>query len=201
MLCPPLPATLQIASLLHYRTDAVPVPLPYRYCTVLLQEAAKHHEYDRLRDGQGRAPGLLGARPEHSVTFVDNHDTGSSQQVGVCWGRAGVEAAVVPVCVCVIHHVVGVGTGAGPAAGQALETRRASSTAPSKQLLSGDLPRRLPACLHPPLARSTGPSRVASWDWGMPTYSRELHQGRRTVAAAGGVVCWAAVQGVGSGDS
>ena len=42
----------------------------------------KHTEYDRLRDGGGRAPGLIGWFPDMSVTFVDNHDTGSTQQVG-----------------------------------------------------------------------------------------------------------------------
>ena len=47
----------------------------------------KHTEYDRLRDGGGRAPGLIGWCPDMAVTFVDNHDTGSTQQVG--WWRAG----------------------------------------------------------------------------------------------------------------
>ncbi|KXZ43538.1 hypothetical protein GPECTOR_87g400 [Gonium pectorale] len=46
----------------------------------LLQEAVKHTQYDRLRDGQGKAPGLLGWWPGKAVTFVENHDTGSTQQ-------------------------------------------------------------------------------------------------------------------------
>ncbi|KAI7843850.1 hypothetical protein COHA_002401 [Chlorella ohadii] len=46
----------------------------------ILQEAVKHTEYSRLRDSSGRAPGLVGWFPEMSVTFVDNHDTGSTQQ-------------------------------------------------------------------------------------------------------------------------
>ena len=33
-------------------------------------------QYDRLRDGDGRAPGLLGWWPQRACTFVDNHDTG-----------------------------------------------------------------------------------------------------------------------------
>lgn len=36
-------------------------------------------EYWRLRDGQGRPPGLIGYWSSRSVTFVENHDTGSSQ--------------------------------------------------------------------------------------------------------------------------
>ena len=48
----------------------------------MLQEAVKNTEYDRLRDGRGKAPGLLGWWPDCACTFVDNHDTGSTQQVG-----------------------------------------------------------------------------------------------------------------------
>ena len=51
-----------------------------------MQEAVKHTQYDRLKDGQGKAPGLLGWWPEKACTFVDNHDTGSSQQVGKLCG-------------------------------------------------------------------------------------------------------------------
>lgn len=41
----------------------------------------KNCQYDRLRDHEGKAPGLLGWWPEKACTFVDNHDTGSTQQV------------------------------------------------------------------------------------------------------------------------
>lgn len=33
----------------------------------------------RLRDAQGRAPGVLGLWPSRAVTFLENHDTGSTQ--------------------------------------------------------------------------------------------------------------------------
>lgn len=46
----------------------------------ILQEAVRHCQYDRLKDSDGKPPGLLGWWPEKSVTFIDNHDTGSSQQ-------------------------------------------------------------------------------------------------------------------------
>jgi len=45
----------------------------------ILQEAVKKTQYNRLRDGQGKAPGVMGWWSSKSVTFIDNHDTGSSQ--------------------------------------------------------------------------------------------------------------------------
>lgn len=41
----------------------------------ILQEAVKNCEYGRLRDNQGKPPGLLGWWPGKAITFVDNHDT------------------------------------------------------------------------------------------------------------------------------
>ena len=35
-------------------------------------------EYWRLVDSQGRPPGLLGMWPSRAVTFIENHDTGTS---------------------------------------------------------------------------------------------------------------------------
>lgn len=45
----------------------------------LSQEAVRKREWWRLRDAQGRPPGVLGMWPSRAVTFVDNHDTGSTQ--------------------------------------------------------------------------------------------------------------------------
>lgn len=45
----------------------------------ILQEAAKTGEWSRLKDRHGKAPGLLGFWPSRAVTFIDNHDTGSTQ--------------------------------------------------------------------------------------------------------------------------
>ncbi|MEE2925158.1 MAG: alpha-amylase family glycosyl hydrolase [bacterium] len=45
----------------------------------ILQEAVKEKEYWRLRSRDGKAAGVLGWWPERSVTFLDNHDTGSKQ--------------------------------------------------------------------------------------------------------------------------
>ncbi|TMW96272.1 hypothetical protein EJD97_007641 [Solanum chilense] len=44
----------------------------------ILQEAVKG-EFWRLRDSKGKPPGVLGWWPSRAVTFIDNHDTGSTQ--------------------------------------------------------------------------------------------------------------------------
>ncbi|DBA76673.1 TPA: Alpha-amylase A type-1/2 [Trebouxia sp. C0005] len=46
----------------------------------ILAEAVRHSQYWRLIDHEGRMPGLAGYWPSRSVTFIDNHDTGSTQQ-------------------------------------------------------------------------------------------------------------------------
>eukprot|EP00187_Rhodella_violacea_P014689 CAMPEP_0184717628 /NCGR_PEP_ID=MMETSP0314-20130426/7030_1 /TAXON_ID=38298 /ORGANISM="Rhodella maculata, Strain CCMP 736" /LENGTH=519 /DNA_ID=CAMNT_0027181219 /DNA_START=23 /DNA_END=1582 /DNA_ORIENTATION=+ len=45
----------------------------------ILMVALKNHEYWRLKDGKGRPAGLNGSWPDRCVTFIDNHDTGSTQ--------------------------------------------------------------------------------------------------------------------------
>ncbi|KAI3875817.1 hypothetical protein MKX03_023740 [Papaver bracteatum] len=44
----------------------------------ILQEAVRG-ELWRLRDAQGKPPGVMGWWPSRAVTFLDNHDTGSTQ--------------------------------------------------------------------------------------------------------------------------
>jgi len=46
----------------------------------VLQEAVRNCEYWRLRDSNGKPPGVIGWMPTHAVTFIDNHDTGSTQR-------------------------------------------------------------------------------------------------------------------------
>ncbi|KAJ7545512.1 hypothetical protein O6H91_09G123200 [Diphasiastrum complanatum] len=45
----------------------------------ILQEAVTKREWWRLRDAQGKPPGVIGYWPSRAVTFIDNHDTGSTQ--------------------------------------------------------------------------------------------------------------------------
>ncbi|GLI71249.1 hypothetical protein VaNZ11_016372 [Volvox africanus] len=44
----------------------------------ILQEAVGRREYWRLVDSQGRPPGVMGMWPSRAITFIDNHDTGST---------------------------------------------------------------------------------------------------------------------------
>ncbi|KAM6576215.1 hypothetical protein CsatB_028052 [Cannabis sativa] len=44
----------------------------------ILQDAVKG-ELWRLKDSNGKPPGLIGIKPENAVTFIDNHDTWSQQ--------------------------------------------------------------------------------------------------------------------------
>eukprot|EP01025_Chloroclados_australasicus_P037372 TRINITY_DN38157_c0_g1_i2.p1 TRINITY_DN38157_c0_g1~~TRINITY_DN38157_c0_g1_i2.p1 ORF type:complete len:546 (-),score=76.16 TRINITY_DN38157_c0_g1_i2:460-1965(-) len=46
----------------------------------ILQESVKNTQYGRLKDKDGKPTGMLGWWGEKAVTFIDNHDTGSSQQ-------------------------------------------------------------------------------------------------------------------------
>ena len=47
---------------------------------VSLQNALRDRNLSYLRDFQGNASGMIGINPSKSVTFLDNHDTGSAQQ-------------------------------------------------------------------------------------------------------------------------
>ncbi|MBI3039944.1 alpha-amylase [bacterium] len=51
----------------------------FDFTTKGILQAAVNGEYWRLKDPQGKAPGLIGWWPERSVTFIENHDTGSQQ--------------------------------------------------------------------------------------------------------------------------
>lgn len=41
--------------------------------------SALHNEYWRLIDPQGKPTGVMGWWPSRAVTFLENHDTGSTQ--------------------------------------------------------------------------------------------------------------------------
>ncbi|GMH01691.1 hypothetical protein Nepgr_003530 [Nepenthes gracilis] len=45
----------------------------------ILHSALERREYWRLSDGKGKPPGVLGWWPSRAVTFIENHDTGSTQ--------------------------------------------------------------------------------------------------------------------------
>lgn len=53
----------------------------FDFTTKGILQAAVQGELWRLRDSNGKPPGLIGIKPESAVTFIDNHDTGSTQRL------------------------------------------------------------------------------------------------------------------------
>uniref|UniRef100_A0A0E0LFM7 Alpha-amylase n=1 Tax=Oryza punctata TaxID=4537 RepID=A0A0E0LFM7_ORYPU len=53
----------------------------FDFTTKGIMNAAVEGELWRLINPQGKAPGVIGWWPAKAVTFVDNHDTGSTQQI------------------------------------------------------------------------------------------------------------------------
>nr|CAB3453587.1 unnamed protein product [Digitaria exilis] len=53
----------------------------FDFLTKGVLQAAVQGELWRMRDKDGKAPGMIGWMPEMAVTFVDNHDTGSTQKM------------------------------------------------------------------------------------------------------------------------
>ncbi|XP_038976976.1 alpha-amylase isozyme 3D-like [Phoenix dactylifera] len=53
----------------------------FDFPTKLILNLAVQGELDRMRDSNGKASGLIGWLPEKAVTFIDNHDTGSTQSL------------------------------------------------------------------------------------------------------------------------
>ncbi|XP_044949800.1 alpha-amylase isozyme 3A-like [Hordeum vulgare subsp. vulgare] len=54
--------------------------MAFDFTTKGILQSAVQGELWRMRDKEGKAPGMIGLLPEKAVTFVDNHDTGSSQK-------------------------------------------------------------------------------------------------------------------------
>ncbi|XP_006660697.1 alpha-amylase isozyme 3A [Oryza brachyantha] len=53
----------------------------FDFTTKGILQSAVQGELWRMRDKDGKAPGMIGWLPEKTVTFVDNHDTGSTQRM------------------------------------------------------------------------------------------------------------------------
>ncbi|KAK9080200.1 hypothetical protein SSX86_001875 [Deinandra increscens subsp. villosa] len=51
----------------------------FDFTTKFILQAAVEGELGRLIDPNGKPPGLIGISPANAVTFIDNHDTGSTQ--------------------------------------------------------------------------------------------------------------------------
>ncbi|KAG6784514.1 hypothetical protein POTOM_010210 [Populus tomentosa] len=53
----------------------------FDFTTKGILQAAVQGELWRLKDSNGKPPGLIGLLPQNAVTFIDNHDTGSTQKL------------------------------------------------------------------------------------------------------------------------
>lgn len=53
----------------------------FDFTTKGILQAAVQGELWRLKDSNGKPPGLIGLMPQNAVTFIDNHDTGSTQKI------------------------------------------------------------------------------------------------------------------------
>lgn len=55
--------------------------MAFDFTTKGIMNAAVQGELWRMRDSNGKASGMIGWLPERAVTFIDNHDTGSTQHM------------------------------------------------------------------------------------------------------------------------
>ncbi|GMH04037.1 hypothetical protein Nepgr_005876 [Nepenthes gracilis] len=53
----------------------------FDFTTKGILQAAVEGEWWRMKDPNARPPGLIGILPQNAVTFIDNHDTGSTQRL------------------------------------------------------------------------------------------------------------------------
>ncbi|KAL9458394.1 hypothetical protein AB3S75_007288 [Citrus x aurantiifolia] len=53
----------------------------FDFTTKGILQAAVQGELWRLKDSSGKPPGFIGLLPQNAVTFIDNHDTGSTQRL------------------------------------------------------------------------------------------------------------------------
>ncbi|KAL8160437.1 hypothetical protein V2J09_001974 [Rumex salicifolius] len=53
----------------------------FDFTTKGILQAAVEDEWWRMKDSNGKPSGLIGISPRNSVTFIDNHDTGSTQKI------------------------------------------------------------------------------------------------------------------------
>ncbi|XP_043710030.1 alpha-amylase [Telopea speciosissima] len=53
----------------------------FDFTTKGILQTAVQGELWRMKDSEGRPPGMIGLLPSNGVTFIDNHDTGSTQQI------------------------------------------------------------------------------------------------------------------------
>ncbi|KAJ8618978.1 hypothetical protein MRB53_015164 [Persea americana] len=68
-------------QLVQWVQTAGGVTTAFDFTTKGILQAAVQGELWRMKDAAGKPPGMIGLLPEKGVTFVDNHDTGSTQKM------------------------------------------------------------------------------------------------------------------------
>ncbi|OIW21516.1 hypothetical protein TanjilG_05525 [Lupinus angustifolius] len=68
-------------ALVNWVEGAGGVVTAFDFTTKGILQAAVEGELWRLKDSNGKPSGLIGIKPENAVTFIDNHDTGSTQKI------------------------------------------------------------------------------------------------------------------------
>ncbi|XP_021752948.1 alpha-amylase-like [Chenopodium quinoa] len=53
----------------------------FDFTTKGVLQAAAEGEWWRMKDSEGRPSGMIGIMPKNAITFIDNHDTGSTQEL------------------------------------------------------------------------------------------------------------------------
>lgn len=89
----------------------------FDFTTKGILQAAVEGELWRLKDSNSKPAGLIGILPQNAVTFIDNHDTGSTQKLWpfpsdkVMQGYAyilthpGVPSIVIPCIVVIVFYI------------------------------------------------------------------------------------------------
>lgn len=68
-------------TLVNWVEAAGGVVTAFDFTTKGILQVAVLGELWRLKDSNGKPPGMIGVKPENAVTFIDNHDTGSTQKI------------------------------------------------------------------------------------------------------------------------
>ncbi|XP_054796778.1 alpha-amylase-like [Prosopis cineraria] len=68
-------------ALVNWVQEAGGAVTAFDFTTKGILQAAVKGELWRLKDSNGKPPGMIGTKPENAVTFIDNHDTGSTQKL------------------------------------------------------------------------------------------------------------------------
>lgn len=68
-------------AVMHWVNAAGGIVTAFDFTTKYILQDAVQGKLSKLKDANGGPPGLIGIMPANAVTFIDNHDTGSTQNI------------------------------------------------------------------------------------------------------------------------